>query len=225
MYDKLVWMVRDNQLELALGELEKKVEAREILGSYTKYKNNLIALNESINPKKHKSKYNIEDYDIPQSIQDWRADKKNRTLVLEGPSGYGKTQGTLALLGDLNPRLIREINDLKKLTPANRAAIYDDLDVSNLAPDTLKHLFDGEVDGVIRVLYSSVTIDASIKKVLIVNTFKLDTSMGKPDLDAIHSRLKHIRLDKSLIKKVVVRERIDRETEIEYDTSHPGGLK
>ena len=126
--------------------------------------------------------------------------------MLEGKTGLGKTQGILSFLKDYNPKLIREINDLKDLTPLNKAAIYDDIDLTSIHPDQIKHLFDGEVDGVIRVLYRTVTIDSKLKKVLITNEFKLK-DMSDEHLQAILRRVIHVKLNKSLIKSVVYRER------------------
>ena len=211
-YEGLVSRVRENRLDLALIELDQHKVAKDILLNYTKYRKNLIELNKNINTSVDESKYNVSDYDYPQEIIDWLKDKGNRTLVLEGDTNTGKTQGMLALLKEFNPKLIREINDLKKLTPLNRAAIYDDLDLSKLYPDTVKHLFDGEVDGVIRVLYGSVTIDASIKKVWLINLFRLKET-EKSHLDAINRRITHVILKKPLVKSVIYRER---ELEVKY---------
>jgi hypothetical protein len=80
------------------------------------------------------------------------------------------------------------------------------MDLKNLDPDQVKHLFDGEVDGVVKVLYRTVTIDASLKKVLITNQFKLK-DMDQKHLEAIFRRLVRVKLDKPLIKRVVYRER------------------
>jgi len=38
---------------------------------------------------------------------------EGKTLLLVGPSGYGKTQGLLSLMEESNPLLVRDINDLK----------------------------------------------------------------------------------------------------------------
>jgi hypothetical protein len=54
-------------------------------------------------------------------------------------------------------------------------------------------LFDGEVNGVIRILYRTVTIDSKLKKVLITNEFKLKP-MSDAHLQAILRRITQVKL-------------------------------
>ncbi len=67
------------------------------------------------------------------------------------------------------------------------------------------------VDGVIRILYSTVTIDSKLKKVLITNEFKLKP-MSEAHLQAILRRITQVKLKKPLIKSVTLKE-----TEVKVD--------
>ena len=91
-------------------------------------------------------------------------------MVLEGQSGYGKTQGVLALLKEYNPKLIKEINSLRDYDPTvHKALVFDDIDLGGVGVEQLKHIMDTEVTAQIRVLYKVVEIQAGVRRAIMTN--------------------------------------------------------
>lgn len=84
-----------------------------ILGNFNKWLKDLEALYALKHPTKAISSYNKEQFEYPEEVVEWFLKDKNLTLLLVGPSGFGKTQGVLSLMADSNPLLVRDINDLK----------------------------------------------------------------------------------------------------------------
>lgn len=142
----------------------------------------------------------------------WYNDKPGLTLLLIGGTGYGKTQGALALTAELNPLLVRDINDLKALTAGNKAIIFDDLNISDLEVNQVKHLLDSETRTTHKVLYGTVAVDKGVRKLFLCNTFPYVG--GGPDTQAVTRRLYTVDLKESMIKKVTLTKTEVTKTEI-----------
>lgn len=101
----LVHLVRNNQLDLALKELNSNAPTKVITNEYTKLRNNLISLHSELFPSISKGSFSFKDYFFPQEILNWFSSPNSKSLIIIGPSGTGKTQGILALANfyDLNP--------------------------------------------------------------------------------------------------------------------------
>lgn len=120
------------------------MNAKTILSDYQRIYNNLNYLHRELFPIKAEALYPVDQYKYPEKILAWFDGDQSRTLILEGPSGIGKTQGILALIHSLNktPLVIKERNDLKELTSKIDVLVLDDLHPTNFKADELKHLLD-----------------------------------------------------------------------------------
>lgn len=196
----LVHLVRNNQLDLALEELNSNAPTKVITNEYSKLRNNLISLHSELFPSVSKGSFSFKDFDFPKEIIDWFSSSLSQSLVLIGPSGTGKTQGILALAHshDLNPLLITEINDLKDFHPKNKLIIFDDFSDKDFHPEQLKHLLDSETPCRIRVLYNSIQIPANIRRIWISNN-DLFSSVRGEDSRAIFRRVTQVFIQDSLI--------------------------
>lgn len=208
----LINLVRHNKLQDALDTL-KNCQDPSIISSYSNWKSNLIKLHDDLYPQLTLSNYKLEDFNFPKEILDWHKNPK-KTLVVQGPTGVGKTQGMLALLADDNPLVIRERQDFKLLNKDHKSIILDDISLSDFDINDLKHIFDSEVPSSIRVLYASVRLDPNLKKVVLVNVWSLPHASPQ-DSDAVLRRIVFVNLKDSLINKITTTTTVSTTTTVE----------
>lgn len=191
MKEYLVDLVREDKLSKALEELNKRATPSMILREYSKLVKNLTNLHSSLYPPKSEGDYEYEQYNFPIEMINWFISNEKRTLIIEGPSGIGKTQGALALAKYYNykPLLVTEKNDLKKLSENTDLIIIDDVSLEVFSPNELKHLLDSEKTSSIWVLYASQEIKKGIRRIWIINSFRIPTAI-REDHFAIKNYLK-----------------------------------
>ena len=191
----LVDLVREGKLPEAMDILNKEADYSIIINDYSKLVRNLTNLHENLHHKKSEGEYDYNQYNFPEEIIEWFTLKDKRSLVVVGPSGYGKTQGMLALTKYFNnrPLLITEKNDLKKINPKTDIIIMDDLSMEKFDVNELKHLLDSEKTSSIRVLYSSQEIKKEIRRIWILNNFNIP-AVDPRDKEAIMRRIYDVHL-------------------------------
>ena len=116
------------------------------------------------------------------AVNGW--DRALQALLLWGPTGSMKTSFAKHLLpGAL---FVREVNQLKELTPEHVGIIFDDMAFEGEKRETVLHLLDLENDSHIRVLYQSTRIPAGTPRIFTSNKPALYT-FGRWD-DALARR-------------------------------------
>jgi hypothetical protein len=86
-----------------------RIRPHEVIRRYKSIYSNLQKFLSTV-PKITKPHYSITDYTYPSEIRDWfEKETHEQTLVVVGKSGYGKTEGMIALLQPFNPILIKHL--------------------------------------------------------------------------------------------------------------------
>lgn len=141
------------------------------------------------------------DFNYPQEILDWfEYEKFTKTLVLIGPSGFGKTEAMITLLQDFYPILIPEINELANLDEDSNAILFDDVNWEKFSREQLLKIVESKRPTSIRILYQSVLLRPKIVKVIIANVDPFPNMEIDPNLIGISRRIVKIFLKESLIK-------------------------
>lgn len=141
--------------------IEEKPEEIKWLDRWEK---NLKKIAKIFAQKTQKTKYNKEDFKkVPTK---WNREKK--TLLIEGKSGYGKTQYAKTLFK--NPLLVRHMDKLKKFNEFEHdGIIFDDMNFSHWPRESCIHILDTEEDSDINVKCGMVTIPEGTPRVIITN--------------------------------------------------------
>lgn len=101
----------------------------------------------------------------------------NKSTLITGPSGTGKTQFALAHFK--NPLLVSHVDKLKTLTPDHDGIVFDDMSFDHWPVESVIHLLDTDCEREIHIRYGTVTIPANTKKIFTHNKknpfYKFDT--------------------------------------------------
>lgn len=153
------------------------------------------------------ARFSYESFNFPKELLYWYENEKDeKTLVLNGKSGTGKTESLITFLNSkgLNPILIKDLNRLRDLKSSNKAIILDDVDLSKLSSEELITLFDKTRDSEVRVLYDVIKISKDVIKTMTTNDLKKivpDSSYFEPESrKAIRRRIYEIEVDEKLYK-------------------------
>jgi hypothetical protein len=154
-----------------------------------------------------KALFNYESFNFSKELLYWyEHEKDEKTLVLNGKSGTGKTESLISFLTSkgLNPTLIKDLNRLRDLKSSNKAIILDDVDLSKLSSEELITLFDKTRDSEVRVLYDVIKISKDVIKTMTTNDLKKivpDSSYFEPEsTKAIRRRIFEIKVEEKLYK-------------------------
>lgn len=110
-----------------------------------------------------------------------------RALVLQGPSGVGKT--TWALRNAPRPALVvTHMDDLQHMRPDVKTIIFDDMDFKHLPRTSQIHLVDFDLARSIHCRYRCARIPAGIYKIFTCNEYPFNEDA------AINRRVNHIDL-------------------------------
>lgn len=140
--------------------------------------------------------YNFKTFNIPENLQIAFNEtfKDNKTLLLKGESGTGKTQLLEAYFQykNMNPLIINDFNSLSKFQEGfNDSILLDDLsDFSNLNREALIKLFDSKSTATFRVLYRSVYIPKNIPRFICSNK-------------SLKELIPKFHLDKAILRRLV----------------------
>ena len=103
-----------------------------------------------------------------------RAKNANKSLILTGVAGTGKTQYSLGMPPNTNNLIVRTRSDLKKMTRHTDCIVFDDWNMSNWTFEEAIHLADLELPSTIKCRYRDVTIPAGMARVFTTNLPALD---------------------------------------------------
>jgi hypothetical protein len=182
---------------------------RSIVLDYERVKKNLLRL-EAENKKKKKSKYSLEEFKIPEEINNYmKKELYRKTLYLQGEPGIGKTEMMKTLYDDkFDGAFIRttDIEGLKKFDgKKHKGIIYDDIaGLETITPENLIGLVDVENDHDQRILYGTAEIPEGTARAWLSNK-SLEEQLKhfpKSQLGAIMRRVRNIDLKG---KKIILR--------------------
>lgn len=166
---------RTSYLSLALqGETKRAEDAfsrahpREYLLNLGKVRANIRQL---ANPGIDETKFEPDSFPTLLQVQsDW---KEDTTLVLSGPSDYGKTHFALALLKRTSPDLdvlfVGNKEALCGFDPTAHTILFDDFAFCDWKREDIIHALDCEHEAQIRILYGYARIPAGTRRVITTN--------------------------------------------------------
>jgi hypothetical protein len=182
--------------------------------SYASLKRNLVKYCEDVLYRKElELEHPLSSYNPPKELKNWvENDMDNKSLILIGKPGTGKTEYLIALLNSLglNPFLVKDLNILRELTPLNKAIIFDDISISHLDAMQKLSLFDKEQDTQLRILYKSIRINQSTIKAFTKNDLESLLPSDDTYFEAMKRRVAIVTIDKPLFNiQINVDNRID----------------
>ena len=92
-----------------------------------------------------------------------------KVLVLTGKSGTGKTELAIALEPRGKTLLVRDTDDLRRLSPAHTKIVFDDFNLSTWSPEDAIHLLDVAHATSVRCRYETVRIQPWVARVFTSN--------------------------------------------------------
>lgn len=113
------------------------------------------------------TQYNIENFHLPAEVKEWDGLRYEKSLVLLGKSGVGKTELAKCLFK--NPLFVSHKDRLKDLCEDHDGIIFDDFNFSDLIAQEKIWLLDLENDRSVGVKHGHVVIRAKIPRVFTGN--------------------------------------------------------
>lgn len=124
----------------------------------------LTNLFNSLKPKKDRIKYTLDQFTEPPIPEQ---DLKERAIILVGRSSLGKTNYAKAHFK--NPVVVKNKTDYSKITDDNDGIIFDDIEMYNWAPMTVRNLVDLQEGGTHDIKYGSIYIPEGMPRFVIIN--------------------------------------------------------
>jgi len=114
--------------------------------------------------------FGLDNFDIQAQLKQW-TQNPNKTLVLVGDSGIGKTQFCKAFVKQKNLKtlIVNNKEDFRRLNLTYDALIIDDANIHEFEETQLLSIIDNQVNKTIRVLYDSVVKKANIIQMIAMN--------------------------------------------------------
>ena len=199
----MIDLAKKGQIKEALDLLEKE-KPREFLHRHKSLRNSLadIALIES---GLAKPKFNLKDYHIdPDLLEILKNNPKNKTIVIIGEPGTGKTQFSITYLKEvlnLNPLVINNIDSIRLFQEGvHNAIVFDDCaDWNYKDREEIIKLLDSEVSTTHNVKHGSISINKPTVRWAICNPplpYKIN-----PTDHAIQRRIIQYNLKETFIPK------------------------
>lgn len=119
--------------------------------------------------------FRLEHFRVHAKLKQWMK-RPNKTLVLVGDSGEGKTQFCKAYVKyhNLKTLIIHHKEDFRRLNPTYDAIIIDDANIHDFEETQLLSVIDNQTDKTIRVLYESVIKKANLVQMIAMNLREFD---------------------------------------------------
>jgi septin family protein len=112
----------------------------------------------------------LKDFFLTKKLKQW-VDKPDKTLVLVGDSGVGKTAFCNAFIKEkqLKALLVNHKQDFRRLDASYDAILIDDAGICGISDTELLALIDNKAGKTIRVLYNSVLKKKNLVQMLVMN--------------------------------------------------------
>lgn len=160
---KSVWqLAREGKIQEALQCIREN-KPKEAVLNYTRIEQNF----QRMAPRQRKRRFEETDFKIPDDVSSWRR-KRRKVLLVNGPSGIGKTQMVLSLFK--NPLLCRHMDKLKTFIPGvHDAIVFDDMAFAHYPREAKIHIVDTEEEADLNVKHGMITIPAETPRVITTN--------------------------------------------------------
>jgi MoxR-like ATPase len=149
----------------------------------------------------------LEEFELPEAVYVYleRRTYKERTLVLSGEAGTGKTEASYAILRDIMRKegiegqvlAIRHIDQLREYRPEYKALLIDDVSVVKLTREDLLNLFDVENEGQVHARYQTGEIPKGMPRIMTTNYARYDVTQEDA---ALERRICWVTIEKTLFK-------------------------
>lgn len=160
-FDQAMELVKKRKLQEAVDLLKRK-ESKTMVLYYDRVVNNLKSM---IGLEQLLTKF---VYPEPIVNEFRLMTSCNKTILLAGESGYGKTSFAISLFG--NPLLCSHIDQLKEFDPIiHDAIIFDDMVFTHWPRESQIHIVDYDHPRAINVKHSVAYIPAKTKKIITTN--------------------------------------------------------
>lgn len=128
--------------------------------------------------------YDLEDFDVPIQVSDWMLNHDNRSLILVGEAGTGKTSLARSVANQLGSVFWCPQRESLAAFGGEDSIIFDDTDFGGCSRTTLLNYLDVEQSRCFRVLYGSITVAAGVRRIFTTNSldFLLGEHQSRPEI-------------------------------------------
>lgn len=153
----------------AEGQTNKALANLSLLHTHS-YFQKLEQLKASVQADTIETPFKLENFYLSQQLTHW-INNPNKTLVLVGPSGVGKTAFCKAFIKDKNLKtlIVNHKEDFTRLNSEHDAVLMDDASFTDLKPTDLLALLDNKASKTLRVLYKTVFKKENLIQMLAMN--------------------------------------------------------
>lgn len=112
----------------------------------------------------------LDEFTVPVAVNDWILNHDNKSLILIGPSGLGKTSLARSVADTLGDFLWCPERQALSAYGGENCIVFDDLDLHSVARTTVLNFIDIEQCRSFRVLYGSVAVSAGVRRIFSSNS-------------------------------------------------------
>lgn len=141
--------------------------------------------------------FDLEDFDVPIQVSDWMLNHDNRSLILVGEAGTGKTSLARSVANELGTVFWCPQRESLAAFGGENTIIFDDTDFGGCSRTTLLNYLDVEQTRCFRVLYGSISVAAGVRRIFTTNSldFLLGEHQSRPE---IRRRITVVYIERSL---------------------------
>lgn len=170
----IIQQVQEKGVEQALIDHYSNSSDKAIAGmsisALKKHFHDVAKLEENLRLNKIDTPFELQHFIVQDELKQW-VENPNKTLILVGDSGLGKTQFCKAFVKEkrLKTLVVNHKEDFRRLNSTYDAIIIDDANIHEFEETQLLSLIDNETDKTLRVLYDSVVKKAGIIQMIAMN--------------------------------------------------------
>lgn len=126
----------------------------------------------------------LEEFDVPILVRQWMENPDNRSLILVGAAGTGKTSMARSLASELGDVFWCPQRERLAAYAGEHTIIFDDTDFAGCGRTTLLNYLDMEQSREFRVLYGTVAVGAGTRRIFTTNGLEhlLGDHAGRPEI-------------------------------------------
>ena len=158
-------------------------------------------LQDELHAEKIVTPFHFNDFILTTELKAW-IQKPDKTLVLTGPSGIGKTQFIIALCKHkhLKPLFVSHKQGLARLKPSHDTIVFDDFDFSSFTEPELLSFVSTDVVKNHRVLYKEVRKKSNLHQIITLNSTDLRKILNSLTQKRFLRRIQFVQLEQPFIK-------------------------